>query len=470
MIYDKLKQNFDSNIYPMHMPGHKRNIDIMNIDNIYKMDITEIEGFDNLHDTNGIIKLAEERAAKLYNSKYTKFLVNGSTCGIISAISACTNIGDSIIVARNCHKSVYNTIYIRNLNPIYIYPQYEQDFEINGGILVNKIEQLLITYKNIKAILITSPTYEGIVSDIKSIANIAHKYNIPLIVDEAHGAHFTFCDYFPSTAIENGADIVINSVHKTLPALTQTALIHINSNLIDIEKLKMYLTIYQSSSPSYILIGSIDKCMDLLEKQGNILFENYIKRLDLFYKKSEIFENIRIFNKSFINKNGIFDFDISKLVISTKNTNISGIELYNKLLYEYKIQLELAASNYVIAMTSICDTDEGFERLYNALYNIDKKIKRINEDKKIFKFIYPKVCLTINKTYNSPKKTILLENSYGCISYEFVYLYPPDIPIIVAGEIITKDIIDMLIYYKSIGLQIKGLKDKDLKYIDVVDI
>lgn len=480
-LYNKLQRYNTEGYYPMHMPGHKRNSDILSIINPYEIDITEIDGFDNLHDANDILKDAMERAARLYQSEHTHFLVNGSTVGILSAISGVTNRGDKILVSRNCHKAVYHAIYLNDLNPIYIYPQVDEDFEINGGISPEKLEKLLINNQNIKLVIITSPTYEGIVSDVESISKICHKLNIPLMVDEAHGAHFGFTKMFPKTSILNGADIVIHSVHKTLPSFTQTALLHINGKLVNNESIKKMLSIYESSSPSYILMSSIDLCMELLERDATKLFQEYEEKLSNFYNGLNL-SYLKIMNKKNMKCLNIYDIDPSKIVISTKYCPLDGKELYNELLHKYKIQLEMASKDYVIAMTSICDTKQGFDRLKEALLTIDSEIEQsknqndedtreIMNTKTVKKNFVDIALVAKHNIYEAEKKEkedILLKDSSGRISANYIYLYPPGIPLIVPGEEISTRFIEKLLVYYNCGLDIKGLSGVDKNIISVI--
>ena len=255
-LYDRLLQYQSSEMYPFHMPGHKRRKD--DFANPFFIDITEIEGFDNLHHAEGILKDAQDRAAALYHSEETYFLVNGSTCGILAAVSACTARGGKILMARNCHKAAYHAAYLRGLDIEYLYPEKEDIFGINGGIHEDIVEKALEEFQDIQAVMITSPTYDGVVSNVEKIAQIVHRKGIPLIVDEAHGAHFGFHEYFPKSSVEMGADLVIHSLHKTLPSLTQTALLHVNGNRVDRECLRKFLDIYQTSSPSYVFMAGMD--------------------------------------------------------------------------------------------------------------------------------------------------------------------------------------------------------------------
>lgn len=475
-LYDKLKQYQETDYYPFHMPGHKRNPAFFMVEDAYGIDITEIEGFDNLHEAEGVLKETMERTAKMCHSEEAYFLVNGSTCGLLSGIAACTNHGDKILIARNCHKAVYNSIVLNELEPVYIYPQTEEEFHIHGGILPERIKEMLIKHADIKMVVLTSPTYEGIVSDVKAVADIVHAFHIPLLVDEAHGAHFGFHPSFPKSANQLGADIVIQSVHKTLPCLTQSALLHVNGTLVDRKKLRQFLSIYQSSSPSYVMMAAIDQCMSLLKRRGFDLFQSYIGMIKAFLENMKQLKHIKIYHKK--TAFGVYDYDRSKIVISVKDTEMTGMELYNRLLKLYHLQMEMVSKDYVIAMTSICDTKEGFERLEKALMQIDKEIEKKETEKsenrlKVYsRYFYqaeePKMRLTPYKALQKEGKSIPIANSCGLITKEYMYLYPPGIPLLVPGEEISPNFLCILEEYKEAGLSIKGLSDKECQYIEVV--
>lgn len=281
-LYRSLKKYGDSDYYAFHMPGHKRQLGLF--ENPYQIDITEIDGFDDLHhpETDGILVRAEERAAKVYGAEETHFLVNGSTAGILSAVSGCTSRGGKLLMARNCHRSVYHGVELRALHPVYLYPQQIENLGINGAILPEDVEKALEKERDIQAVIITSPTYDGVCSDVRNIAEICHRFEKPLLVDQAHGAHFPFSEYFPEDALWAGADVVIHSVHKTLPSMTQTALLHLQGSLANREQVRHYLSVYQSSSPSYVLMASIDACMELLEQDGKELFAEHERELRVF--------------------------------------------------------------------------------------------------------------------------------------------------------------------------------------------
>ena len=267
-LYRKLKEYANTGYYPFHMPGHKRNTALIGSELPYELDITEIDGFDDLHHSEGILKELQEYAACVYHAEETHYLVNGSTVGLLSAVMGSTNSGDCILMARNCHKSVYNAVFMNQLHPIYIYPE-------NGAINPGEVKRILEENPNVKSVVITSPTYEGVVSDVERIAGIVHEKGIPLIMDEAHGAHFGFHPYFPKNSNTLGADIVIHSLHKTLPSLTQTALLHMNGELANRTDIREYVHMLQSSSPSYILMAGIDECVRFVGERSSDVFDNY---------------------------------------------------------------------------------------------------------------------------------------------------------------------------------------------------
>ena len=465
MLYQKLTDYAKSNIYPFHMPGHKRISLKEKIRSAYEIDITEIDGFDNLHHAKEILKDVQQKAQTLYGSKYCFYLVNGSTCGILAAISSVVNRNEKILVARNSHKSVYHGLFLRQLKAEYVYPV-ETSLGIQGQVTKERIEELLIKQPDIKAVLITSPTYDGVVSDIKGIAEVVHKYEIPLIVDSAHGAHFGFSKAFPENAIKLGADLVIESVHKTLPAFTQTALLHVCSERVSLDKLKMYLSIYETSSPSYVLMAGIDACMEFLEQSGSEYFKKLEENLSTFYKKTSCLKYLKVVRKCDFSKCEAFDFDESKILILSKYSAVSGADLQKLLLEKYKLQMEMACGNYTLALSSVMDTKEGFDRLAEALIDIDDTLSMdvCNHETICFKENVYKIQtkhLELFEAQERELEVVSLQTAIGKTSGSYVYLYPPGIPIIVPGEIITKQLVEDIYLCKKKGLEVEGLLENE---------
>ena len=347
-LYEQLTEYCATDAYPFHMPGHKRSAGAMQ--DPFTFDITEIDGFDDLHHPSGILARAQERAAALYHSSETHFLVNGSTAGILSAVTACVPPTGKLLMARNSHKSAYNAAGLRAIRTQYLYPV--PHGEINGPVDPADVEQALSESAGDlpQALFLTSPTYDGIVSDIQAIAQIAHRHGVILIVDEAHGAHFGMHPAFPRSSVTLGADIVIHSLHKTLPSLTQTALLHVNGDLADRRKLRSMLSVYQSSSPSYVLMASIDSCIHALSEHGDSLFEEYICRLNQFRERAHFTQIDLLLND-----------DPSRILLRPKN--MTAARLYAVLRDRYHLQCEMLAPSYVLLISSVADTEEGFRRL-----------------------------------------------------------------------------------------------------------
>ncbi|WP_419093934.1 aminotransferase class I/II-fold pyridoxal phosphate-dependent enzyme [[Clostridium] scindens] len=477
-IYDKLKDYSDSDYYGFHMPGHKRNLDMLKSTVPYKIDITEIEGFDDLHHADGILKEAQIRAARIYHADETHFLINGSTVGILSAIAGVTKKGDTILVARNCHKSVYHAIYMNELNPVYLYPEFNHCAQLNTEVSVDDVREALDKYPSIRAVVIVSPTYDGVVSDVEAIAEAVHEKGIPLIVDEAHGAHFGFHPYFPQNANTRGADIVIHSLHKTLPALTQTALLHINGSLASRKGVREYLRMLQSSSPSYVLMSSIDSCIDMLENRRKELFDPYVKMLEKMRGRLRQLKRLELVETE--------NFDRSKIVISVRHADMSSKRLYRILLNEYHLQMEMVAGTYILAMTSIGDTEDGMERLARALKEIDAQADErmrsgncLEETPTIIGASLPRPEVVYNSSVmenmldeaaisavpGSKVRRLPWRDSVGYISTEYAYLYPPGSPLIVPGERVSHEAADMLQWYHNLRFAIEGLKED--QYIEV---
>ena len=477
-IFDKLKNYSDSDYYAFHMPGHKRNLDLMDGTSPYRIDITEIDGFDDLHHAEGILKEAQERAAEVYHADETHFLVNGSTVGILSAILGTTEKGDSILVARNCHKSVYHAIYLNELDPVYLYPKFDTELGLSTEIDAEDVQKALEEHPKIRAVMIVSPTYDGVVSDIEKIAEIVHEAGCLLIVDEAHGAHFHFSNYFPASAAELGADLVIQSFHKTLPAMTQTAVLHNCSDRVDSRLIRRFMGIYQTSSPSYILMASIDACMDTMAAEGKQMFRDFTRILEQTRKRLSVCKYIRLVDPV-KGKNGVFDYDRSKLVFSTRASLLSGSDLYHILLDRYHIQMEMESENYVLAIASVGDREEGFERLCQAIEELDQEQADLikagipaEENKKLdtrsMHFVLTQM-MSMADAMEAPTEKCPLEESIGRISAEFAYLYPPGIPLITPGEQITGQFIRNMRIYMDKGLYLQGLEDYTNKTILVVE-
>ena len=460
-LKDKLKEYSKSDIYPMHMPGHKRNAGLFS--DVEKIDMTEVEGLDNLHDPEGIIKESMDRVSSFLGTDKTYFLVNGSTVGVLAAIQSTTDIGDEIIIGRNSHKSVYNAVEIRNLKPVYLYPESTGLFD--DGYNKEELEKLL-EETSAKVVVVTSPTYEGVVSDIKGLAEVAHKNGAILIVDSAHGVHFCL-DGFPNPAYKEGADIVIESMHKTLPALTQTAVMHVMGDRIDKEKLENALSTYQTSSPSYVFMASIDECFNLVEKEGDKRAAELLKTLENIRNDINNTGKIFIPGEELAGNNEVYDYDLGKLVIDLSKTNITGVELAKILREKYKFETEMANNKYVIAMTSISDDLEKVKAFGEAVVEIAGELEVADEEISSERIVN-EVKFSPYEAMNKDFEEVALKDAKGRVAGDYIYKYPPGIPLIVPGEVVSDGLIKEVEKSLESGLQIKGITDKITSGIKVI--
>jgi len=442
-LYEYLKIYGESGIYPFHMPGHKRNRDFLDFDtDIVNIDFTEVSATDNLQNPTGILLEAQKKAAKLFGSDESYLLANGSTGGILAAIMSAVNNRQKIIMGRSSHMSAFSAVNLSGAVPVYIYPPVSEE-GIAGPVNPEDIETAFKENPEATAVFVTSPTYEGIVSDIRAIVRIAHNYNAVVIVDEAHGAHFNFHEGFPESAVLSGADIVIQSLHKTLPSLTQTALLHTRGSLCDNRRIRVFLNMVNSSSPSYILMASIGKCLDFLEN-SRPYFDEYISRLENLRKLINELNNFNLVDENYMRENYKIDlnyngYDVSKIVL----IRAGGKSIDKRLETEYKLQMEASAENHVLAMTSVADSGEGFVKLIAALEKIDKETPK-EEIRKYGAYPKLKAAITQKQAAFSPVKKVKLVDSCGLIAAEAITPYPPGVPIVLAGEIITEEALNWL--------------------------
>ena len=463
-LYRRLKDYSKTDYYPYHMPGHKRLLCGEFPREIMDIDITEIDGFDNLHAPEEILRRVQDEAAGLYGADESFYLINGSTCGVPR--------GGRILMTRGAHKSAYHAAYLRNLTVSYLYPEMMEEYDIYDAVTPEQIAEAFSREPVPDAVFLVSPTYEGRIADIETIAKLVHSKGIPLIVDEAHGAHLGLAEGFAKNSCQCGADLVIHSVHKTLPALTQSALLHVNGRLVDRERLRRFLHIYQSSSPSYVLMAGIDNALQLVKEQGDYLFA----RLQVNYLRM-LTELSECRNLHFLPLDA--RQDIGKLVILSSKAGLSGQQIYDILLEEYHLQLEMAAADHCLAMFTIGDSDEAYTRMTDALLAIDRDISAgkwqtqpqteggDSRETSLY-HMQPEVSLSLADAWDAEKEEIPLAQAAGRIAGDFVNLYPPGIPVLVPGEQIEEIHCRKLAEYFRKGLKVQGVTEKDEYCITVV--
>ncbi len=442
-LFQVLDEYVENPLYPMHMPGHKRRYKDLNYQDY---DYTEIKDLDNLQSPEECIKTTQQALSKLFKSDESLMLVNGSTVGILASIIGTVADNETIIIARNCHQSVLNAVTMAKCSHTFIYPKIN-----NKGIVtkfsLSEIEDTITSTKNVKALIITSPTYEGVVMDIEQIAELTKKHGITFIVDEAHGAYFVDKN-MPTSAVELGADVVIQSFHKTLPSPTQTAVLHINNSCTTSNNIKRYLNMLQTSSPSYFFMYCIDKLIyDLEVGSLDSMFDHHYNRIIAFREKFEEINNLGIVE--LFNSEEIFALDICKLTFIINTFN--GTEIANILRNEYNIELEMVTNGHLIAMTSIADEDVVFETIHTAMLDISERFKDLEiVERDNIKFDKNRNSKKLSSVHPENTTQINLNDSIGRVCGKNITPFPPCVPLVVQGEVLTiEDIIKIKLIFSS---------------------
>lgn len=438
-----------------HMPGHKlgKGFDIDEFKAIGKFDLTEIPGTDNLHFPEEAILEAQNLAARAFGADRTFFLVNGSTCGVHAAIMGTLSEGDKLIVSRDCHKSVIGGLMLARAVPVYVKPQMDLEFKIPLGCDVDAMIAAMDENPDAAGVFITRPTYYGICCDIERLVGEAHKRGMAVIVDEAHGAHFRFHDELPVSATDAGVDICIQSTHKTLPALTQTALLHVKGKLADPERIAFYLRLLETSSPSYIFLCAIDYARSLMEHSGQSLLEeikNYVYEFEEELKENEYYRVGESLPAGY-NK------DFTRLVINTSRLGISGYEVEKLLRQEFNIQVEMSDFYNIVCILTVSDDRASLKKLSQALRKIAENFSKkeplsdINIDE-----------YTISSRNEliygyAESELIPLNMAEGRVCADIITPYPPGIPYIAPGEIIMAETVELLYNIVNAGGHVNGL-------------
>lgn len=460
-IYDFITNYLEKDTVSFHMPGHKGSKFYQRfgyhdfIDRIMEFDITEIPGADNLFQAESIIRGVQENYAKLYGCKRSYILVNGTSGGNISAILASVNKGKQLLMARNSHKSVFNALSLGGIQPVYVHPEMIEEYGLSGAISPVEIERLIIENPDVQAIMLTSPNYYGFCSDIETIADIAHKYKKVLIVDEAHGAHLHFSEFLPPSAIRSGADIVINSTHKTLGSFTQSAALHYNTELVDPNVLEDKLQCIQSTSPSYVLMTSMEITAKILEQHSQLLMKEWLDNLNSFYDRIRGIPGLRTTGK-------MEGLDWTKINLTMGDLGFTGSTLDKILIDDYNIYTELFTGDWVMALSGIGNTKDDYDRLADALEDISKKA--IDSGKKSQKTKQKKAALTPPEQavlFEIPVKLekVKLEDSEGMICGQSIIPYPPGIPLICPGERIDADAIAYIKALRELDERVIGINE-----------
>lgn len=459
-LEDRLHSYAESDFYPFHMPGHKRQS--LGMGDPYRTDITEIYGFDNLNHPKEILKKLNEDYARLYQADAAYLMVNGSSGGNLAAIfSACKN-KDGVLIQRNSHKSIIHGLMLKEVRTVYQIPKaWQENPEIPGLLDPEETRRILKKNPDIRVMIVTSPSYEGVLQPIRELSEICHEKNVALIVDGAHGAHLGISPEFPKNPIQEGADLVVLSLHKMLPVMTQTAMVLYRANpYVKREDLEDAIRIFQTSSPSYVLMESASRGLHFLEKEGKMRFQKWKEMLDSIYHKLETDgPGIRLLSP--------VGRDPSKLVLFSREPGFRGADLMRTLREEDHLELEMALGNYALAMTSCMDTEDGMRRLTDAILRRNRseiEVRRAfsGEDQKIISTELPAKALEIREAWDRDWEKVSIWDTEGRIARDEICIYPPGIPLAVPGEVIGQNCIRELDQAIRDGLEIDGCDEDDM--------
>lgn len=475
-LFDALMEYVNNNTIPFHVPGHKKGQGMwgdfqkfVGI-NVLSIDVTVFKQVDSLHKPTGVIKEAQELAADAYNSDYTFFSIHGTSGAIQAMIMGVVNPGEKIIIPRNVHKSVTAGIILSGSIPVYMQPEIDHSVGVALNVTPETVIETLEQNEDAKAVLIVNPTYYGVSTDIKRIAKIVHSYGIPLIVDEAHGPHLHFNDRLPISAIDAGADVCSQSTHKIIGSMTQSSLLHVKKGFVDVNRIKTVMSLLQTTSPSYILLASLDVARKQMVMEGKKLLDRTIELANYARNKINSIEGYYCFGEEVLNKKGAYGFDPTKITITCKDLGLSGYELERILAEKYFIQPEMSDLYNVLCVFSLGDSKEHVDALINALEEISSQ-QCCSVRRKIGIIDVPEIpeqILSPRDAFNSLTVSVPLSDSMGQISAEFLMAYPPGIPILCPGEMITREIINYVKELKEAHLYVQGTEDPDVNNIKVV--
>lgn len=477
-ILTAMKRYVEDGAVGFHTPGHKqgKGMDAEFFDLVtplgLKTEVSLMEELDDLHEPAMCIKEAQDLAAELYNADSSYFVINGTTGAIHAMIMAAVNPGDKIIIPRNAHRSVIGGVILNGAEPIFVLPEVDIELGIAMAVSPEQIEQAIKEHPDAKAVLVVYPTYYGVASDIEKIASIVHKNKMLLLVDEAHGPHLKFSNYLPIQAMDAGADIVAQSTHKILGAMTQCSMLHARHHRIDVQKLKTMISLVQSTSPNYLLLASLDVARRQMAVEGKALLK---RAVDLsIWLRNEInkIEGLYCFGEEKLGAQGAYALDITKLTVTVKGLYMTGAEAEKILRCKYKIQVELSDLYNILFILSYADGQREAETLLMALRKLAEEVKQNSTPiNALACVIYPYKILTKQSPRQAlfaVKREMQFHESAGCICGEMITFYPPGIPLICPGEVITQELIDYCKMMQQSGLKVVGPNDASLTTIQVV--
>lgn len=471
-IYEALQKFKQMRVVPFDVPGHKRgrgNPELAAFlgEQCVSVDVNSMQPLDNLCHPVSVIKRAEELAAEAFGAAGAFLMTGGTTSAVQSMILTACKQGDKIIMPRNVHRSAINALVLCGAIPVYVNPDCNHQLGIPLGMRLSQVEKAIRENPDAKAVLVNNPTYYGVCSDLAGIVKLAHEHNMLVLADEAHGTHFYFNQHMPMAAMHAGADMAAVSMHKSGGSLTQSSFLLLGP-AVSHGYARQIINLTQTTSASYLLLSSLDISRRRLALNGEKIFDGVLDLAEYARREINAIGDYYAFGAELINGGSVFDFDRTKLSVNTLNIGLAGIEVYDLLRDEYDIQIEFGDLGNILAYISIGDRLREVERLVSALAEIKRRFKRNKNDLLTQEYIDPQVAVSPQQAFYAPKESLPIEATAGRICSEFVMCYPPGIPILAPGEMITKDILDYISYAKLKGCQLTGPEDEAIERLNVL--
>ncbi len=475
-LFDGLLRHAERNPVQFHIPGHKKGNGMDPVfkefigENALSIDLINIAPLDDLHQPHGIIKEAQQLAAEAFGADHTFFSVQGTSGAIMTMIMAVCGPGEKIIVPRNVHKSIMTAIVFSGAVPIFIHPEIDKDLGISHGITTESVTRALTEHPDAKGLLVINPTYFGIAGDLKQIVDIAHSFNVPVLVDEAHGVHIHFHEDLPISAMQAGADMAATSVHKLGGSMTQSSILNVREGLVSVNRVQTILSMLTTTSTSYILLASLDTARRHLAINGHQIIEQTLKHAQETRKKINEIDHLYCVGEEILGSKATYDYDPTKLIVSVKNLGISGHDAEKWLRDRYNIEVELSDLYNILCIITPGDTKEDCELLVKALTEMAASFKGTVQSRYAHVMLpdIPLLALSPREAFYAETETVPLDESAGRIMAEFMMVYPPGIPIFIPGEIITEENLRYVKENVAAGLPVQGPEDEELKTLRVI--
>ncbi len=471
-ILEALEKMKGERLVPFDVPGHKHgkgNLALTEFlgQKCLSVDVNSMKMLDNLCHPVSVIKEAQELAAEAFGAAHAYFMVGGTTAAVQSMVLSVCKRGDKIILPRNVHRSVINIMILCGAIPVYVNPDMDNRLGIALGMRLSEVEKAIVENPDAKAVLVNNPTYYGICSNLKGITDLAHAHGMKMLVDEAHGTQFYFDKDLPMTAMEAGADMAAVSMHKSGGSLTQSSFLLIGPEMNE-GYVRQIINITQTTSGSYLLLSSLDISRRNLALHGQEIFDKVKELVEYARKEINQIGDYYAYSKELVNGDSVFDFDITKLCVNTLPVGLAGIEVYDLLRDEYDIQTEFGDLGNILAYVSVGDRPRDIERLVSALAEIRRLYKKDRSSLMSAEYINPTVMFSPQEAFYSEKQSLPLAQCENRVCAEFVMCYPPGIPILAPGELITRSILDYIAYAKDKGCSLTGSEDMQVETLNVM--